>query len=187
MRASQRVRKALLTLHVASSVGWLGAVLVYLALGVAGVVSDDTALVAAVYVAMSWAAWVVLVPLALASLATGVVQSLISPWGLLRHYWVAVKLVLTLVATGVLLAYTQTLSTFADVAARVPLSAGDLGVLRSTSVIVHTLGALAMLLGALVLAVYKPRGLTRHGQRQRVIASARPPKAPGVASAHDGF
>jgi hypothetical protein len=175
MRVPRWARKASLTLHVAASVGWLGAVLVYLALGVAAVVSNDTALVAAVYLAMSWAAWVALVPLALATLVTGVVQSLVSPWGLLRHYWVAVKLVLTFVATAVLLAYTQTLSTFADVAARVPLSAGDLGVLRSPSVIVHAVGALVMLLGALVLAVYKPRGLTRHGQRQRVIASAGPP------------
>lgn len=165
MRASQRVRKALLALHVASSVGWMGAVLMYLALGVAGVVSDDTALVTAVYLAMSWAAWLVLVPLALASLVTGGVQSLVSPWGLMRHYWVTVKLVLTLVATGVLVAYTQTLSTFADVASRVPLVAGDLEVLRSPSVIVHTTGALMLLIGALVLAVYKPRGLTRHGQR----------------------
>ena len=166
-------RKASLTLHVASSVSWMGAVLVYLALGVAGVVSDDTALVAAVYLTMNWAAWVVLVPLALASLVTGVVQSMVSPWGLVRHYWVVVKLVATLVATGVLLAYTQTLATFADVAARVPLSGADLGVLRSPSVIVHTLGALVLLLGALVLAVYKPRGLTRHGQRAAASTASR--------------
>jgi hypothetical protein len=120
MNTSRRVRNASLTLHVASSVGWFGAVLVYLALGVGAVTSDDSALVAAVYLTMDWAAWVVLVPLAVASLVTGVVQSLVSPWGLLRHYWVVVKLVLTAVATAALLAYTQTLSTFADVAARSP-------------------------------------------------------------------
>lgn len=102
-------------------------VLVYLALGVAAVTSDDTALVAAVYVTMNWAAWVVLVPLAGASLVTGVVQSMVSPWGLLRNYRVVVKLVLTTGATGVLLAYTQTLATFADVAGRIPLTDGDLG------------------------------------------------------------
>lgn len=52
----------------------------------AAVSGDETALVAAVYIAMGWAAWVVLVPLAVASLATSVVQSLASPSGLLRHY-----------------------------------------------------------------------------------------------------
>ena len=120
MNASRKVRKAALTLHVASSVGWFGAVLVYLALGVAAVTSDDPALVAAVYVTMVWAAWVVLVPLAVASLVTGVVQSLVSRWGLLRHYWVVVKLVLTTVATVVLLAYTPTLATFADLDTAIP-------------------------------------------------------------------
>ena len=173
----QQARKASLTLHVASSVGWLGAVLVYLALGVAAVVSDDMALVAAAYLTMEWAAWMVLVPLAAASLATGVLQSLASPWGLLRHYWVVVKLVLTVLATGVLLAYTQTLVTFADVAGRTPLTAGDLAVLRSPSVIVHTTGALVLLLLALVLAVYKPAGLTRRGQRHRHQSVRRPATA----------
>lgn len=177
MSASRRARKATLTLHVASSVGWFGAVLVYLALGVAAITSDDTALVVAVYVTMDWAAWVVLVPLAVASLLTGIVQSLVSPWGLLRHYWVAVKLVLTTLATGVLLAYTQTLATFADVAAGTPLTAGDLAVLRSPSVIVHTTAALAAFNFALVLAVYKPAGLTRRGQRQRYASGAVGPPA----------
>jgi hypothetical protein len=172
MNASRRVRKASLTLHVASSVGWFGAVLAYLALGVGAVASNDSALVAAIYVTMDWAAWVVLVPLALASLVTGVVQSLISPWGLMRHYWVVVKLVITAVATAVLLAYTQTMSTFADIAARSPLTPVDVAVLRSPSVIVHTAGALVGLTLALVLAVYKPAGLTRRGQRHRLAVSA---------------
>lgn len=177
MNAPRRVRKATLTLHVASSVGWMGAVLVYFALGIAAVASDDTALVSGVYATMNWAAWMVLVPLAVASLVTGIIQSLVSPWGLLRHYWVVVKLTVTTVATGLLLAYTQTLSTFADIAARNPLTATDLAVLRSPSVIVHTIGALALLTLALVLAVYKPAGMTRRGQRQRFTAGPVQPSA----------
>ena len=42
MTVSARMRKAGLTLHVVSSVGWLGAVLVHLALGIAALTSDDT-------------------------------------------------------------------------------------------------------------------------------------------------
>ena len=177
MRTPRGLRKATLTLHVASSVGWMGAVVVYLTLGVAAVSSDDTALVAGVYVTMNWVAWTVLVPLAVASLVTGIIQSLVSPWGLLRHYWVVVKLSVTTVATGVLLAYTQTLSTFADVAVRNPLTAADLAVLRSPSVIVHSTGALILLTLALVLAVYKPAGMTRRGQRQRFTAGPVQPSA----------
>lgn len=167
MTVPARVRKAGLTLHVASSVGWLGAVLVYLGLGVAAITSDDIALVSAVYLSMDWAAWTVLVPLAVATLVTGLVQSFISSWGLWRHYWVIVKLALTAVATAVLLLYTQTLSTFAGVAGRDVLTAGDLSLLRSPSVVVHATGALVILVVAMVLAIYKPAGLTRRGQRQR--------------------
>lgn len=38
-------------------------------------------------------------------------------WGLLRHHWVVVKLVITALATLVLLLYTQTLTYLAEVAA----------------------------------------------------------------------
>ncbi|WP_379185975.1 hypothetical protein [Nocardioides astragali] len=90
--------------------------LIYLALGIAAVTSTDTALVRAAYLAMDWAAWVVLVPLAVASLVTGVVQSLVTRWGLMRHYWVIFKLAITVVATTVLVAYTGTLDQFASIA-----------------------------------------------------------------------
>jgi hypothetical protein len=83
-----------------------------------------------------------------------------------------VKFVITALATGVLLAHTQTLSTFAGVATGTPLTAGDLTVLRSPSVIMHSTGALAALTLALGPAVYKPTGLTRHGQGQRRAADA---------------
>ena len=63
-------RKAVLTVHIVSSVGWVGAVVVYLSLGVAAVASADTDLVRAAYLVMNWAAWVVLVPLAVTSLVS---------------------------------------------------------------------------------------------------------------------
>ena len=159
MTARPAARKLALTAHVASSVGWLGAVLVVLALGVAVAAGSDRELVRASYLVMERVGWWVLVPLAVASLVTGVVQSLVGPWGLVRHWWVVVKLALTAVATGVLLLYTGTLGRLTAAS-----QASD-GVLRSSSPLVHTVGAAVVLLGALVLSVYKPRGLTRHGWR----------------------
>jgi hypothetical protein len=167
MALNPPVRKALLTAHVLASVGWVGAVLVYLALGIAAVSSADTTLVRAAFVAMDWAAWVVLVPLAVASLVTGVLQSLTTKWGLWRHYWVIFKLAITAVATAVLLTYTGTLDQFATIATAQPFTGHHLGLLRSPSVIVHSTGALLLLLTATVLAVYKPNGLTRRGHRLR--------------------
>jgi hypothetical protein len=160
-------RKALLTTHVLASVGWVGAVLVYLALSIAAFTSTDTTLVRAAYVAMDWAAWIVLIPLAVASLVTGVVQSLVTKWGLVRHYWVIFKLGITVVATAVLVTYTGTLDTLATVATQEPFSARELEFLRSPTVIVHSTGALLLLVATTLLAVYKPTGLTRRGHRLR--------------------
>ena len=166
MRMPPPARKAGLALHVVTSVGWAGGVLFYLGLAVAAFTADDIDLQRAGYLSMDWAAWRILVPLAVASLITGVVQALATPWGLFRHYWVLVKLVITLVATIVLLAYTQTLAAFAD-AAQSPLAAPGRGLLRTPSVVLHSAVALVLLLTATVVAIFKPAGLTRHGQRQR--------------------
>jgi len=146
-------RKLALTAHVVASVGWLGAVGLFLALSVAGLTSEDPQMVRAAYLAMDLTAWSVLVPLALASLLTGLVQSLGTTWGLFQHYWVVVKLL-----------YTQTIGFAADLAAA-PTSGLD--ALRSPSPALHAGAALLVLLMAAVLSVYKPRGMTRYGQRER--------------------
>lgn len=163
MTFAPRVRKHVLTAHVVSSVGWLGGVAVFLALAVAGLTVDDPERVRAAYLAMDLTAWSVLVPLALASLLTGIVQSLGSSWGLFRHYWVLVKLVITVVATAVLLAYTQTIATVAGLAAE----RGDVEALRTAGPLVHAAIALALLVVTTVLAVYKPRGMTKYGWRRQ--------------------
>jgi hypothetical protein len=160
-------RKFALTAHVVSSVGWLGAVAGFLALAVTGLASQDAQLVRAVYLAMEATGWVVLVPLTVASLLTGLVQSLGTVWGLFQHYWVVFKLLINVFATIVLLLYMQTLDHFAGVAAETPLSSADLGALRSPSPLFHAAAALLLLLAATVLAIYKPRGMTPYGQRKQ--------------------
>lgn len=166
-------RKLALTTHVTSSVGWLGAVVASLGLGIAGVTSQDAQLVRAVYLALEWTGWYVLVPLSIASLVTGLVQSLGTSWGLFRHYWVVVKLLMNLFATGVLLLYMQTLRYLADIAARLPSSTADVSSLRSPSPVIHAGGAMVLLLVATTLSVYKPRGMTRYGQRKQHELRAR--------------
>jgi hypothetical protein len=165
------VRRFALTAHVASSVGWLGAVAAVLALSVIGLTSGDPETVRGAYLVMEPAAWFLLVPLAFASLLTGLVQALGTVWGLFRHYWVLFKLLINLVATWVLLLYTETFSVMADVAAD---PSTDLDMVRSSSPLVHAAAALALLLAATVLAVYKPKGLTPYGRRKQVEQRRRP-------------
>jgi len=87
--------------------------------------------------------------------------------GLFRHYWVLAKLLINVFATIVLLLYMQSLSYLAGVAAETTSSSGDLGVLRTPSVVLHAGAALLLLLVATTLAVYKPRGMTSYGQRKQ--------------------
>jgi DMSO/TMAO reductase YedYZ heme-binding membrane subunit len=167
MIMTPRLRKFALAAHVTSSVGWLGAVAAFLGLAVVGLASQDAQTVRAAYLVMEPIGWLVLVPLALASLVTGLVQSLGTTWGLFRHYWVLFKLLINVFATIVLLMYMETLRSLGDVAAETTMSTDDLDVLRSSSPALHAGAALLLLLVATTLAVYKPRGMTPYGQRKQ--------------------
>src|SRR5437764_10243401 len=114
------LRKFALTLHLTCSVGWIGAVLAYLGLVVAATISQDSRTLQASWIAMELIGWYIIVPLALASLLTGLVMALGTPWGLFQHYWVLLSLVLTILATVVLLVHMQTVSDVADIAAGMP-------------------------------------------------------------------
>lgn len=169
MTMGPRLRRFALTAHVASSVGWLGGLVVFLALSVAGLTVDDEQMVRASYLAMELTVWSALVPLAAASLLTGVLQGLGTKWGLIRHYWVLAKLALTVVATAVLLLYTQTISHMAGVAVDSP----NIEAVRNLSPALHSGAALLILVVTTVLAVYKPSGLTRYGWRKQLELRAR--------------
>jgi hypothetical protein len=120
----------------------------------------------AAYLAMELTPRFVIVPLALASLLTGLIQSLGTPWGLFRHYWVLVKLLLTVFATIVLLVKMELIGYAARLAAEATLSRADLRA-AGIQLVVHSAGGLLVLLVAAVLSVYKPPGMTRYGWRKQ--------------------
>jgi hypothetical protein len=161
MTLPARVRKVVLVAHVVTSVGWLGAVLPYLALDIAAIISRDIELVRAAYLAMGLTVRYVIVPLALASVLIGVINALGTHWGLVRHYWVLMKLLLTLFATTVLLLETQTISDLARQAG----TGADPRELPGT--LGHSIGGLVVLTTTTILSVFKPRGLTRYGWRKQ--------------------
>lgn len=162
MRMPPRVRQAMLAVHVAASVGWLGAIAAYIALNVPVIAGADEQLVRAAHLMMRPVAWYAVVPLALTSLVTGIVQALGTPWGLFRHYWVLISLVMTAFATAILLLH---LGDVDALAARAADPSTDAGSLKGD--LFHSVGGLAVLLVPLVLNLYKPRGLTRYGWRKQ--------------------
>jgi hypothetical protein len=78
---------------------------------------------------------------------------------LFRHYWVLLKLLLTIPLTILLLVHTQPVSAMAGAAAQGTFSAADLGGLR-IQLAVYAAAALLVLLAATALSVYRPRGMT---------------------------
>ena len=165
MRLSPPLRKAALAVHLTVSVGWIGAVAAYLALDVAAATSGDVATLRAAYLGMGLIAGSVIVPLAVATLVTGLVVSLGTKWGLLRHWWVLVSLALTIFATVVLLVEIGTIAAYAAVAADPSSTEAVLRGLGTT--LVHSVGGSLVLLIVLVLNVYKPVGLTPYGWRKQ--------------------
>jgi hypothetical protein len=157
------LRKFTLTVHLSCSVGWIGAVVAYLALGVSAVTSHNAETVRAAWIAMELTGWFVIVPLAVAALLTGLVVALGTPWGLFRYYWVLITLMLTILATVVLLLHMPTVSSLADMARAA--DAADLR--RLGGDLLHPGLGLVVLLAIMVLNVYKPRGLTRYGWRKQ--------------------
>ncbi len=161
-----QLRRLALTAHIVASVGWLGAVAAFLALAVVGLVSPDVLLVRGAYAVMGALAWYAILPLCLAALATGVIQSLGTVWGLFRHYWVLVKLVINLLSTLILLVHMRPIDAIAGIAAAGPIGGGAHLQLRVQLAVAAGLAVLALLI-ATTLSVYKPQGLTPSGWRTR--------------------
>jgi ABC-type transport system involved in cytochrome c biogenesis permease subunit len=158
-------RKIALVTHIISSVGSLGAVAGFLALAGVGLTSQDIPAMRSPYVAMEVIALFVVVPLVFTSLLTGLVQALGTTWGLFRHYWVLVKLLLTLFTLIVLLLQMEGISYMATASTETTLLNTDLLGLRR-SLVIHAAGGLVVLLLTTMLSVYKPRGMTRYGWRK---------------------
>ncbi|MGZ4509399.1 MAG: hypothetical protein ACXVX8_17640 [Blastococcus sp.] len=151
-RLRPRPRKLLLTAHVTASVGLLGADSAVLLLAVEGARGADPA---AVYPAAQLIGALLLVPLALAALLTGTVQGLLTPWGLLRYWWVALKLALT--SAGAVLALvvlTPALAGLADAAGR----GGAIPAAQRLLLVRDSGAACVVLLVTVALSVHKPFG-----------------------------
>lgn len=160
------LRKLALTAHVVLSVGWLGATVAYLALSIVGLTGHSPEMVRAAYLSMELIGWYVIVPFSLATVLAGLVESLGTPWGLFRHWWVLTKFLLTTGATFVLLRHMPAVSSMSGIAAETALGAADFRAMR-LHLVAHAVGGLVVLLAATVLAVYKPWGMTPYGRRKQ--------------------
>jgi hypothetical protein len=94
-RWSRRSRQLLLVLHYVTSVGWLGVGFCQLTLNLITLSPSESLLRHHAHeIAHILDRWL-LTPLALGAAVTGILLSWRSRWGLLRYWWIVVKLVLT--------------------------------------------------------------------------------------------
>lgn len=162
MSMTPRQRKLLLAVHVASSVGWFGALAAFIALALTGRTSSDVELVRACYLALKITVLFVIVPFCYISLITGVMQATLTQWGLSRYYWVLFKLILTLVATFLLTVHVTPVVLLSNAAVKGTL--GSYSWMR-VQLLAYACGGLIVVTTCMILAVFKPRGLTRWGQQ----------------------
>ena len=158
---SSRVSKAMLTTHITFSVGWMGTVAAFLALSIVGLIGNNQT-VRACYIAMEVVAWFIIVPFCFASLLTGLIQALGTHWGLFKHWWILVKLILTVIATLILMLHMQPISYLSDVATQKFLASDELKSLR-IRIIADAAAALLVLVAITTVSVYKPWGKIQFG------------------------
>ena len=178
------LRKLVLTAHITFSVSWIGAVAAFLVLSIVGLTNQDAEVVRGAYISMNLICQYIIVPLSLGALVTGLIQSLATQWGLFRHYWVVVKLLLTILSVVVLLthqftAMAKAVELLSGVSAQT-LPRAELGGVAFVLVRASGLG-MVVLLVVTTLSVYKPWGLTAYGRRkqqERRYESSRSPESP---------
>jgi hypothetical protein len=158
----RRVRLGLLAVHLVSSVGWMGAAACYLVLGVVAGSSGEPSTIRSAWAMLDLLGWTVVVPLAMAALVTGLAVSLSTAWGLFKHWWVVLSLVMTAFATTITVLHMPGVSETARHAA----VAAPEELLRLGGDVFHPGAGLVVLLVIAVLNVYKPRGRTSATARQ---------------------
>ncbi|MFE7843409.1 hypothetical protein ACFU53_47390 [Streptomyces sp. NPDC057474] len=92
-------RKLTLAVHVVTSVGWVGLSLAMAVLAVMGYTTDDAAVAKGVYYAMYVFDDTAVTVFSVVASLSGILLSCGTKWGLLLHWWIIAKWVITLFMT----------------------------------------------------------------------------------------
>jgi hypothetical protein len=147
--------------HVLVGVGWFGITFAKLVLEIVAVRTADQDGTRSGLLFMQALDRAVFPPVALATLATGILLSVATAWGLFKHWWIVVKLVLTV---GVIVTGAAFIGAWTDAAVRGTTSGGSASLWLIGAAVVHVL----MLGAATVISVLKPWGEVRPGPRPKV-------------------
>ena len=159
-RLGTLTRKGFLVVHVASAGAWIGIDVVMADFVFTALLADDDSTKALCYRALElFAVWPLLTT-GLVCLASGIVLGLGTKYGLVRYWWVAIKLVLNIVLTALVLVALRPAVTEAAEQGR-QFAAGAPASLAVGDLIFPPIVSPTALLIAVVLAVFKPWGRIR--------------------------
>lgn len=160
LRLSPRLRKATLVVHIASAGAWIGIDVLVAVLVLTGWFADDASVRGAAYQALGLFVVWPMFSAAVVCLLSGLLLGLGTKWGLVRYWWVAVKLVINVVlCVLVLLALRPGMDevrVYGEALSTTGRAVGDMGDLFFPPLV-----SLVTLTVATVLAVYKPWGRVR--------------------------
>ncbi|WP_051359632.1 hypothetical protein [Adhaeribacter aquaticus] len=157
MLFTPRISKAVLTTHITVSLGWFGAVVVFVVLAITGLTNQNTQVIRSCIIAMEITTRYVIIPFCLASLLTGILQSAFSKWGLFRYYWIVIKLLLTAGSTLLLFLHLKPIRYLAMEAVT-----PDFSLIKESETLINLISkagyAIIVLLVITSISVYKPWG-----------------------------
>ncbi|WP_433463238.1 hypothetical protein [Spirillospora sp. CA-128828] len=162
-RLKRRARRVWLTLHVGISVGWLGLALAMTTLAVAGATAEDRAVRHGAYELMHVFDLAIVIPSMVMAIITGLVVSLGTPWGVIKHWWVLLKLVIALVIPVMAIVQSTWIKELQTRTADPAADPGGTGLTLILCILLYT----ALLWTAVILSVFKPGKKTRWARTGR--------------------
>ncbi len=163
---SNNLRKLNLTSHITFSVGWVGAVIVFLALAISGLTTPDTFLARSMCLALEVCTLFVIVPFCILSLITGLIQAIGTKWGLFKHYWIIVKLFLTIAMTILLFLHLQPINAL-SAAGSDPSFSNSKEAFALIDIIKKAGAAALVLISITAISIYKPWGMTKSSSKDQ--------------------
>lgn len=162
-RLAPRHRKVTLLAHILSGIGWMGVDVALFVLLLTGLTTDDGQVAASCYIAVAVFVPVAVPVLSLGMLASGLLLGWGTKWGLLRYWWVVVKLAMALILT--VLVFTALVPGINDMPRPNATTSADavrdsLGSVP-TGLMFPPIVSFLMLGIASVLSMFKPWGRTR--------------------------
>jgi hypothetical protein len=183
-RLSKRPRQALLAFHAVTSAAWLGVAVMFVALAGLALSAANVRDAQTIYETMAFFDQTMLPMATVAATTSGFALGVTTKWGIVRHWWVAIKVVLSFAVLGIAFGFLHdALERSAEQAAQLASVGGTVADVTSSGQVVlgGFLLALVSLIGAMLLSIYKPRGMTPLGRRATPTQARLVPSTEGMA------